>query len=175
MNKCLVSAFIFLLAGSAQAASFTDCTNFTGRWIGSCEVTVTEGSGKPTVFTVARDLHIVQTSCKKISINGGIYFYTIGGDHTSTDRDENFTHNYTKQLDWNDDQTMILETELLAGRKVGANKKEVYYGVEHNTFKLENGKFYVTKDEEVQHRDLLTKARKTVVTAKRCAFDPNPN
>lgn len=175
MNKCVLSAFIFVLAGAAQSKPFNGCTDFTGRWIGSCEVTVTEGSGKPTVFTVARDLHIVQTSCKKISINGGIYFYTIGGDHTSTDRDEYFTHTYTKQLDWNDDQTMILETELLAGRKVGANEKKVYYGVERNTFKLEEGKLYITKDEEVQHRDLLTMARKTVVTAKRCMFDANPS
>jgi hypothetical protein len=115
------------MARSAQAASFTDCTNFTGRWIGSCEVTVTEGCGKPTVFTVARDLHIVQTSCKKISINGVIYFHTIGGDHTSTDRDENFTHTYTKQLDWNDDQTMILETELLAVTKSGPNETVTYH------------------------------------------------
>lgn len=175
MNKRLVVAFMFLMASQSHAKTFTGCADFTGRWLGSCEVTVTEGSGKPTVFTVARDLHIIQTSCKKISINGGIYFYTIGGDHTSTDRDEHFTHTYTKQLDWNDDQTVILETELLAGRKISADKKEVYYGVEHNTFKLENGKFYVTKDEEVEHRDLLTMARKTVVTAKRCAFDVNPN
>ncbi len=140
MNHFIIAAFISLFAGQAQA-KFTDCADFTGRWLGSCDVTVTVGNGKPTTFSVARDLHIVQTSCKKISINGGIYFYTIGGDHTSTDRDENFTHSYTKQLDWNDDQTVILETELLAGRKIGADKKEVYYGVEHNTFRLENGKF----------------------------------